>query len=377
MEEKKVEFIELIYDLIFVYLIGCNNELLHNTEGGFFTAQSYITYLISAAVILQIWYLSTLFINRYGTDSLTDYIGLFINMYLLYYMANSSGAESGEYYMRYNIAWGLILVNLAVQYFIQLKKNSKIAPWELVHIKSRMILLLIEALIVFISVPIYYTLHIPLAWAALIIGFLGGFFTRKIDALVPVNFEHLTERVMLYIVLTFGEMIVSIAGYFESAFSLNTLYFSLMAFLIAAGLFLSYGYMYNNIIDRSRQNAASPAYMMLHIVLLLALSNITAALEFMREPAVSAVPKNILITISFLIYYLFLFLICSFSKYCDRPKRKLLLMFGAASVLFMILMSLFYSNGYINVAVSVLYVFGVFAMMAGNYKKALFSHSQI
>lgn len=28
-EEKKVEYIELIYDLIFVYIIGRNNSLLH------------------------------------------------------------------------------------------------------------------------------------------------------------------------------------------------------------------------------------------------------------------------------------------------------------------------------------------------------------
>lgn len=29
-EEKKVEYLELIYDLIFVYLIGRNNSLLHH-----------------------------------------------------------------------------------------------------------------------------------------------------------------------------------------------------------------------------------------------------------------------------------------------------------------------------------------------------------
>ena len=31
-EEKKVEYIELVYDLIFVYIIGRNNLILHNTE---------------------------------------------------------------------------------------------------------------------------------------------------------------------------------------------------------------------------------------------------------------------------------------------------------------------------------------------------------
>lgn len=34
-DEKKVEYLELIYDLIFVYVIGRNNSLLHNVEDGF------------------------------------------------------------------------------------------------------------------------------------------------------------------------------------------------------------------------------------------------------------------------------------------------------------------------------------------------------
>ena len=34
-KEKKVEYVELIYDLIFVYIIGRNNSLLHNIKNGF------------------------------------------------------------------------------------------------------------------------------------------------------------------------------------------------------------------------------------------------------------------------------------------------------------------------------------------------------
>ena len=34
-KEKKVEYLELVYDLIFVYIIGRNNSLLQQTENGF------------------------------------------------------------------------------------------------------------------------------------------------------------------------------------------------------------------------------------------------------------------------------------------------------------------------------------------------------
>ena len=52
--EKKVEYIELIYDLIFVYLLGRSNELLFHMQGGFFTFQTYVTFLYSTLVILQV-----------------------------------------------------------------------------------------------------------------------------------------------------------------------------------------------------------------------------------------------------------------------------------------------------------------------------------
>ena len=40
-DEKKVEYIELIYDLIFVYVIGRNNLLLHDFAGGFVRRMKY------------------------------------------------------------------------------------------------------------------------------------------------------------------------------------------------------------------------------------------------------------------------------------------------------------------------------------------------
>ena len=367
-EEKKVEYIELIYDLIFVYLIGQNNELLHELDGGFFTAGTYITYLIGTAAVLQVWFMSTLFINRFGENSMTDYIGLFINMYLLYYMAAGTRPDWDGYYMRYCIAWGLILLNLTFQYYRKFRKSQKSAPWEISHIRARMILLLIQAAMIFVSIPIFYLTGVKLSWISLIVGFFGSFFTRRIDALIPVNFEHLTERVMLYIVLTFGEMIVSIAVYFGAAFNLQTVYYSLFAFLIVVGLFLSYGFLYDHVIDRSMHTTGS-VYMLLHIVLLLALSNITACMEFMPDPAVDALAKNMLLTGSILLYFVFLFIISCYAKDCDKPKKNLILMMIGASVAFAVLTMLFYQNGYVSIALAVAYVFGIMSMIVSAHKQ--------
>ena len=38
---KKVEYLELIYDLIFVYIIGRNSSLLQNVQGGFVPLRTF------------------------------------------------------------------------------------------------------------------------------------------------------------------------------------------------------------------------------------------------------------------------------------------------------------------------------------------------
>ena len=89
-----------------------------------------------------------------------------------------------------------------------------------------------------------------------------------------VDFPHLSERAMLYIVFTFGEMVIAVSGYFADKFTLNNLYFCAMAFLIVVGLFLSYGVFYDHIIDRERETNGL-LYMLMHIFLIFELNNIT------------------------------------------------------------------------------------------------------
>ena len=62
-EEKKVEYLELIYDLIFVYMIGRNNSILHSVENGFVTGTVFLTYVLATLAVIQIWNLSTFYID--------------------------------------------------------------------------------------------------------------------------------------------------------------------------------------------------------------------------------------------------------------------------------------------------------------------------
>jgi len=169
---------------------------------------------------------------------------------------------------------------------------------------------------------------------------------------------------MLYVVFTFGEMIVVLAAYFrgDGSFDPNVIYFSLMGFLIVAGLFFSYEIIYDYLLDRESDDSGM-LYMIIHIFIVFALNNITVSLEFMREPHVALLPKTLFITVSIVAYFVCLFLTRGYAK-LECPLNKAVIMrLLAATAVFAALMILTRANGYFSIAVTVAYVWGIVAML--------------
>ncbi len=389
--EKKVEYIELIYDLIFVYIIGRNNSLIeHVSPGGFVEIETYIGYLMATLVVLTVWYHSTLLINRYGKNDTGQHICLFVNMYLLYFMADSTSVHWQHFYVRYNLAWTLILLNLSIHYFVclhkitregkqneeQEKQSGKPGAAEQVRtaeeeqIRHSIVSLLIQALIAAAGIPGYFLTGLPLSLLAIPAGFLMDVVGRGHSSRVPVDFMHLTERVMLYIVFTFGEMVIAISGYFVGEFKPSAIWYSLCAFLIVAGLFVSYGFVYNRILDRETR-AHETGYLILHIFMIIALNNLSTALQFMREASVADIPKNVFLTVSFLMYYLALFLMWIYARNRQKADVIFLVRLCIGSTVFAALMAHFYRNGMISIGVSVLYIYAMFALIHLFWRKRI------
>ena len=360
-EEKKVEYLELIYDLVFVYVIGRNNSILRHIEGGFLSPGVYVTYILFTLAVIQIWSFSTFYTNTYGRCSLRDHVFMCVNMFLLYYIADGTSVHWQSSMPRYSIAWALILVNIAAQYLIELR-HHKIAPWGQKQIRRKAAILLVEAALVLVSLAVYQWKGVLIAWLPILFGIAATAFSEDVNAIVPVDFPHLTERAMLYVVFTFGEMIIAVGGYFEGDFTFRSAYFALAAFLIVVGLFLSYGLLYNRVVDRD-MFTTGVGYMILHVFLILAMNNITAALEFMREQSVDLMPKTLFLIGSFVAYFVFLFLIERFAKEKHHFSPRFRLMLAVAAVSFVALMLLTRELMLVNITLSVLYIFLVFWLL--------------
>ena len=362
-KEKKVEYIELIYDLIFVYIIGRNNQLLHIFDNGFITLPAFLSYVMTTLAIIQIWNYSTYYINVYGRHSVREHIFMFVNMFLLYFIGEGTRTDWQAYHTQYHIAWALILINIGVQYLIELRHHKDDAHTRK-HIIQMAVILFVEAAMVGSDIYFYQTFgNTWMSLAAILFGMGAVLIFGQKNSADVVYFPHLSERAMLYVVFTFGEMIISVSSYFEGGFSLRSVYFALIAFLIVVGLFLSYGIFYDHIIDRDkRTNGLS--YMLLHIFIIFSMNNITNGLEFMQEEEISLIPK-----ILFLIVSLILFFVCLFALGSRHAKIRcnkyytLYLKSGAISAVFILLMLLLRENMMINILITVAFVFVLFLII--------------
>lgn len=362
-KEKKVEYVELIYDLIFVYIIGRNNQLLHHFSGGFVELPAFLAYVLTTLAVIQIWNYTTYYINIYGRHSVRDHVFLFVNMFLLYFVGEGTRADWQAFHTQYHAAWALILVNLGLQYLLELR-NHPHAPENRKQMRRMAVILFVEALIAAADIPFFRLTGMTwLSLAAILFGICAVLLVGQRRNGGFVDFAHLSERAMLYVVFTFGEMIIAIASYFEGAFSLRNTYFALMAFLIVVGLFLSYGMFYDHIIDREKRTNGL-GYMLLHIFIIFAMNNITNGLEFMREEEIALLPKLLFLIGSFVLFFLFLFALGDrYARARCRGFRRFCLRAALLCAAFVALMLLLRSRMAANIALTVAFVFALFAMI--------------
>ena len=361
-KEKKVEYTELIYDLIFVYIIGRNNTLLHHTHGGFIDISTFATYVFVTLAVIQIWTHTTYYINLHGRNGISDHIFMFINMFALYFMAEGTRTDWERYHTQYHIAWAIILVNVAIQYIIE-ARNHRGEDFHISRIKRMAVILFSEALIVITSIFEYIKFETNfLSFAAIIFGIVAVLVSSRKACAAAVDFSHLSERIMLYVVFTFGEMIIAIASYFEGKLSFSSLYFSLMAFLIVTGLFLSYGAFYDHIVDREL-NIHGLGYIFIHVFIIFFLNLITVSLEFMRNDEINLMPKLLMLIGSITFYYVFLYLLGIYAKKECAINKYFYISMGIFAVLFIALMLIFRKMMMLNIAITAIYIFSVFFIL--------------
>lgn len=304
-----VSNIELFYDLIFVYCISVVTALCHHVDGGFLDLGTWLIYIFSLFTIVQVWFFSTLLMNRYGDRSISESVGLFVNMLLLYFLANGVRTEWHDTSLLFNLTWAGILTNLAVQWLIKLHTYTNLDEIDRRIMRGSAACLLIQAAI---SATAAFLPDVPseiASWISLLFGTTTFRFLR-LYRLKPARFSHVAERCSLLTIIAFGEMVVGISSYMTNV---SLLRFPIGVFALTVGLFLIYIFEHDQMLDH-HAHTDGMAYMAVSSWLIVVIGNLTVAIEYMPMTNIDFLPKSIYLTTCLVMYLLTSFLLGRYNK---------------------------------------------------------------
>jgi len=299
-----VSNIELFYDLIFVYCISVVTSLCHHVENGFMDLGTWLIYLFSFLVILQVWFFSTLLMNRYGDRSMPECVGLFVNMFLLYFLANGVRMEWHDTSLVFNLTWAGILANLAIQWLIKLRTytnlddtDRRIMRWSASCLGTQSILAVVAAFLPETPSEIA-------SWVTLLFGMsvwgLSDAYRKK-----PARFSHVAERCSLLTIIAFGEMVVGISSYMVD---MSSIWYPVGVFALTVGLFLIYIFEHDHMLDHHAQTDGM-SYMTISSWLIVVIGNLIVAVEYMPMQQVDFLPKSVYLSVCLILYLLTSFLL--------------------------------------------------------------------
>ncbi|MDO4798089.1 MAG: low temperature requirement protein A [Coriobacteriales bacterium] len=305
-----VSNIELFYDLIFVHCISVLTSLVrHVPESGFPSMDTWIMYFFSFCVVLQVWFFTTLLMNRYGERSIVDAACMFANMFLLYFLSNGIRADWKGTQHVFLIAWALILANLILHWVIKLFRytnldddDRKIMRWNIATLAVQLAIVVVTAFLP--TLP-----SVIAAWGALLFGIVA-WRQPKVYAAKPSRFSHICERCSLLTIIAFGEAVVAIAPYTTQT---SSIVYPVFVFVLVVGLFLIYIFEQDNMIDHHAR-IDGMAYMTITSWMVVVIGTLTVALEFMVMRNVEFMPKNILLVGCLFAYLLTSFLLGRYNK---------------------------------------------------------------
>lgn len=279
IKEKKVELIELFYDLIYVYAISRLTLLIEEPEGGVIPVSGFLRYIVVCFVILQAWLYLTNYVNRYGRWKWYEYALTAVNMTAAVYMANTISAEWNEMTLTFNLAMLIMLLCVAAMYFIQtvLKQQDTGAA------KNSLIILSVDCAL-YLTAFLFSVFHLEqiVIWmdvAAVLVGAFLPFFVRGKFDISVISFPHLVERFELITIITFGEGIVGMTGFFD----VNN--FSLRPILVFAAILALFGCYVTQIHYLCNHHRVERALRLMfsHYFIVIAVNLITVAFKFLEN----------------------------------------------------------------------------------------------
>jgi low temperature requirement protein LtrA len=278
MEEKKVTWLELFYDLLFAAAVATTTQVLLHVEKGVIHPEYFIKFVLMFIPIWWSWTGQTMFVNRFGQDFLHQRIYMILQMLFVLIMTSSLSVHFDQYYRPFLIGYIGIRAITAIQYLVVQKLEDKNRKEVAQFLGTRFwIGIIISSLSIFFDSWIRYAV----LYAGIIVDIIVPIFGRKYLVKAPTNTAHLLERFASLTLILFGESVVSTLFVLQPQNGdWHTIAFSLISFILIISIWWQYFDHVEKKVNKSIQSAGQ-TILYGHLFILMSLSMIAASIKLM------------------------------------------------------------------------------------------------
>jgi low temperature requirement protein LtrA len=274
--EKKVTWLELFYDLIFVAAVATTTHVLLQVEAKHIPFGNLFKYVLMIIPVWWSWVGQTLFINRFGQDILNQRIHMIVQMVFVLIMTSSLSANFDLYYYAFLIGYIGLRCLTAIQYLVVRKKEMGDRRLVAHYLGTRFwIGILISASSIFFDSWLRYIL----LYIGIFVDILVPIFGRKYLIKMPTNMAHLLERFASLTLILFGELIVSTLSVLQpQRGDWNSILFSVTSFILILSMWWQY---FDNVEKKVNKSIGTVGHAIIygHLFILMSLSMIAASIK--------------------------------------------------------------------------------------------------
>ncbi|MGF9853561.1 low temperature requirement protein A [Bacillus paramobilis] len=294
MEEKKVTWLELFYDLLFVAAVSTATEVLHHTEKGNIHPEYILKFVLIFIPIWWAWTGQTMFINRFGQDFLHQRIFMILQMLFVLVMISSLSINFDQYYLSFLIGYIGLRALTAIQYLVVRRIEKDYRRKVAWFLGTRF---WIGIIISFSSIFFDSWIRYAVLYAGIIFDIIIPFFGRKYLVKAPTNTAHLLERFALLTLILFGESVVSTLSVLQpQKGDFDSILFSIISFILIIAMWWQY---FDNVEKKVNKSIRTAGQTIIygHLFILISLSMIAASIKLMFLHEVQY---------SFILYFVFI-----------------------------------------------------------------------